>query len=269
MRSFMTLIILLFLSAFGAAAFAGDESDKLIDARQLYDTGKYDQAIALLEDEETAEALSLTAEIISAKVMLGYFEKPRKAATRARKLADKARELAPDLPEVHVQYALARGFETQSSSPFRAWRKNLIPKSKKAIKKVQADSPDDPRGDALMGAWHLGIVRKAGHGRADDLFNATEEDGIRFYEASLEKAPADLIILSNFTAVLMSIDAEKHLERGMALLKRIDKAEPKNAVEKEVKAKLVEMVAHSDDPEKLKALADALLGDENDDEDDE
>ena len=31
----------------------------------------------------------------------------------------------------------------------------------------------------------------------------------------------------------------------------------------------MEMVAHSDDPEKLKALADALLGDENDDEDDE
>lgn len=268
MRAIRFILIGLVLIGFSAITFA-DDQPIISQAQQYYQTGKYDEAIGLTEGLESAKGLSLAAEIISAKVMLGHFEKPRKAATRARKLAQKAQKLAPELYEAKVQYALARGFETQSSSPFRAWRKNLIPKTRKAIEKVQAENPKDPRGDALMGAWHLGIVRKAGAGRADDLFSATEAEGIRFYEAALKRAPSDLIILSNFTAVLISIDPEKHFEKAMGLLKRIDKAEPTNAVERDVKQLMAEMIAHSDDAEKLKELADTLLGDENDDEDDE
>lgn len=264
-KFFITAIILSAL--FALPAFADDAN--LADARQNYQSGNYDTAITLGKELGTVDGLNLAAESISAKVMLGYFEKPRKAATRARKLADKAREMDPNSREAHVQYALARGFESQTSSPFRAWTKKLIPKTRKAIEAVREKYPEDVRGDALMGAWHLGIVRKAGAGRADDFFDATEEDGIRFYEAALSRTPEDIIILSNFSAALLSIDAQKYNGKCQKLIQRIYAAKPLDAVDMEVKTRMLAFKPFMEDTEKLAELADQWLGDENDDSEDE
>lgn len=231
----------------------------IIDMRAKLLDGQYDTAIMLGEDLGTAAGLSLAAESISAKVMLGFSEDPRGEAIRARKLAAKALELDETSKDAHIQYALAYGFETQSSSPFRAWRKKLPQKTLAAIVDVMEKYPEDPRGDALLGAWHLGIVRKAGDSRAEKMFKANEADGIAFYESALSKAPNDIIILSNFTAVLLTIDAKRHQIKAKALLERIYKASSSNAVEADVKSRMKPFKAHLDDPQTLMMLAENLL----------
>lgn len=249
------------------SALADDEA--WLSAQAKLFAGEYDTAMDMAKALDTADGLSLAAETISAKVMLGLEEKPRKAATRARKLAQDALELDPESEYAHIQYALARGFEAQNSSPFRAFRKNLIGKSRRAIEAVREKYPDEPRGDGLMGAWHLGIVRKAGPGRAEDMFNATMEDGIRFYDMAIERSPNDMIILANYAATLMAIDSETYKDKSLAMLKRVSDIPATNVVEDAVKQRMAEFLEHKDDPAALEKLGEAWLGDHNDDEDDD
>lgn len=246
---------------------AGDDNPP--DIRAAFYAGNYSEVIQQGRDLASPEGLSLAAEAMSAQVLLGQVKKRRKTATKARKLAQKALKQDPDSQEANVQYALARGFETQSSSPMRVWRKGLIEKSRKAIVKVQEDFPEDPRGDALMGAWHLGIVRRAGEERALDWFEATETAGIEFYESALTQSPEDIIILSNFATVLLAIDAERYQKKGLALVKRAYAPEPSNALETAVQFRLRKLEPHFEDTEKLQSISEAILDDENDDEEQE
>lgn len=259
-----------FFFAFVASVFAyADDDNGTGNLRHLFNTGDYKSAIKAGKDMGGVEGLSLASESMSAQVLLGQVKKRRKTATKARKLAQKALKLDPDSHEAIVQYALARGFETQSSSPMRVWRKGLIKKSKDAIIDVQEKFPQDARGDALMGAWHLGIVRRAGEERALDWFEATEADGIAFYQASLLKRPDDIIILANFATALLAIDSERHVERARILAERAYAAEPSISLERDVQDRLKKLKPLFEDPDALKSMAEAILDDENDDEDTE
>ncbi len=254
-----TIFIFISLIALSFNILADAANAPLMDARAKLLSGDFDTAIMMGEDMGTAEGLSLVAESLSAKVMLGYTDEPKDTAKRARKIATKALELDETSHEANVQYALAYGFETQASSPFRAWRKKLPQKTFKAIAAVREKFPEDPRGDALLGAWHLGIVRKAGAKRGEKMFDASEEAGILHYEAALERAPKDMIILGNYMAVLLTIDAGRHLERVQPLLMKLRDCPANNAVEAEVKKRLANFHVHSDNPEELMKLAELLL----------
>ena len=265
-RYFISLLAILTLLV---SSIAAADDDALLDAREKLLAGDYETAMTMGQSLETAEGLSLAAEALSAQVMLGLVERPRKTATRARKLAKDALKLDPDSHNANVQYALARGFEAQNSSPFRAVRKNLISKSRKAIEAVQEKFPGDPRGDALMGAWHLGIVRKAGAGTADDLFNATAEDGIKFYDLALERAPDDIIIMSNYSATLLAIDSELYGDKAEKMLVQVSILDPQNMAETAVQDRMAEFLPHFENIAELEKLGKAWLGDHNDDEDED
>lgn len=68
-------------------------------ARSLYKSGAYDAAITLARDIETAEALTLAAETMSTKVMLGFVDNHNKSAIQARKWAEQAVKLTPQSQE--------------------------------------------------------------------------------------------------------------------------------------------------------------------------
>lgn len=265
MRAVLTVFLCVLISLISASGVADDRANQ--DLRQLFDKGDYKAVIKAGKDMKTAQGLSFASEAMSAQVLLGQVNKRRKTATRARKLAQKALKIDADSKEAIVQYALARGFETQSSSPMRVWRKGLIKKSKEAIIEVQETFPEDARGDALMGAWHLGIVRRAGEDRALDWFEATESEGIAFYEKSLLKRPDDIIILANFATALLAIDSERNLSKAKLLAQRAYAAKPGNALEMAVQTRLTKLQPLFGDSAALKAMAETILDDENDDED--
>ena len=227
--------------------FSGHGSElALSDARTLLVEGEYDQAITQASALQTPEGLVLASESLSAKVMLGYVDSPRKQAKQARKWAEDALEMEPDSQEARVQFALAYGFETRSSSPFRAWRKKLPQKTLTAIEEVRARYPDDPRGDALLGAWHLGIVRKTGDENGKKWFGASEADGIHYYDMALAAAPNDIVIAANYALILLAIDQDRHMERAAEMIRQLVTLSPQNATETEVQSRMGSLLDYTD-----------------------
>ena len=147
------LVILFFTVCLTHTAFAS----ALDDARTLLEDRKFDQAIELARADGSPEGLVLAAETLSTKVMLGYKDDANDRAKQARKWAETAQDKLPRSQEAMVQYALAYGIEARTSSTFRAWRKKLPQKTLAVIDAFRAAYPDEPRGDALLGGWHLGI----------------------------------------------------------------------------------------------------------------
>ncbi|MGJ8562942.1 MAG: hypothetical protein ACSHXY_05265 [Alphaproteobacteria bacterium] len=236
-------------------AFAGT----LDEARGLLEDGKFDAAIEIALAESTPEGLVLAAESLSTKVMLGYAERPNKSAKQARKWAEDAVEALPNSQEAQVQLALAYGFETRTSSPFRAWRKNLPKKTLEAIETVRANYPDDPRGEALLGAWHLGVVRKAGAKTGLKMFGATEDAGIKAYEIALSESPLDIVIASNYAVTLLGLDAEKYLPRASEIMAFIAAIPSRNAVEADIKNRILKIAGLTHDKEALRLAVEDML----------
>jgi len=234
----------------------------LSEARALFNAGQYDAAISMAKVLETPEGLLLAAETLSAKVMLGYVDDPNKSAKRARKWAQSALKGAPDSQEAHVQYALARGFETRTSSPISAWRKRLPRKTRAAINEVRSLYPDDPRGAALLGAWHLGIVRKAGHKNGKKWYGASEADGVNWYKTAMEAAPQDIVIASNYAVTVLALNQEKYLDQSRDILKRVTDMVPRNAMEKEVQTRMKSLLPYFNDKDALTEKVNEML-DEN------
>ena len=228
-------------------------------ARSLYKSGAYDAAITLARDIETAEALTLAAETMSTKVMLGFVDNQNKSAIQAREWAEQAVKLTPQSQEAHIQYALAFGFETRTSSPFRAWRKKLPEKTYAVIDDIRTAYPEDPRGDALLGAWHLGIIRKAGHKNGKKWYNASEDAGIEFYETAMQAAPNDIVLAGNYVLIILALDAEKHQERANDILATVSELTPQNAVEIEIKNRLSNLQDKFSDPQDLEETVRLLL----------
>lgn len=244
---------IVFLSCGAAYSSSAD------DARALFEQGDYDAAISMAIDLKTAEGLTLAAESMSAKVMLGYVEDANDSAKTARKWAEKAVKKAPNSQEAQVQYALAYGFETRTSSPFRAWRKKLPEKTLKTIEAYRAEYPDDPRGDALLGAWHLGIVRKTGKDDGKGWYGASEEDGIKYYQSAMDAAPDNIVIASNFGVTLLSVDMDAHFDKATELLTTVSGMQPRNAVDVDVQKRVVRLLEASQDRGALKDAVDELL----------
>lgn len=239
----------------GQLAFAGS----LPEARNLLNTGQYDAAIEMALELESPEGLVLAAETLSAKVMLGYVDDHNDSAKQARKWAKDAAEALPNSQEAQVQFAVAYGFEARTSSPFRAWRKKLPKKTLAVIDRLRRHYPDDPRGDALLGAWHLGIVRKAGAERGKRMFGADEAAGIAGYEKALAGAPNDIVIGSNYAVTILALDTEKYFDRGTGVLKHVVLTESKNAVETDIQKRMEALLKLSNDRDVFAASVVALV----------
>eukprot|EP00919_Chromeraceae_sp_WS-2016_P047452 GHVR01112439.1.p2 GENE.GHVR01112439.1~~GHVR01112439.1.p2 ORF type:complete len:185 (+),score=15.17 GHVR01112439.1:1-555(+) len=128
-----------------------------------------------------------------------------------------------------LQFVITDGFVARFSSDASAWFKKLPQKSLGYIQAYQHDFPDDPRGDALMGAWHLEIIRKAGEGKADKWFGAKSAYGKAFYEKAIGQPPQDPVIAVNyaFALIALSVDGapeQETLEQNSAQQENLSRA---------------------------------------------
>ena len=178
--------------------------------------GQFAQACMLAEEADTAEGLALAAECLLTEILLGEAEKNKKQAKKARKLAEAALELETMHQNARLQFAIADGFVTRETGDVSAWMKKLPQKTFDIIQAYRKDFPDDVRGDALMGAWHLGVVRKAGEKNANKWFDASILEGRRLFEKALEQSPDDIVIGVNYAFSLIVLDEEDFSDLSVA-----------------------------------------------------
>lgn len=153
----------------------------------------------------TPEGYALAAESMLSEIMLGQVEKNKKHAKRARKLAEAALELEPSSQNARLQYAIADGFITRETGNVSAWMKKLPQKTHAIIQAYRNDFPDDPRGDALLGAWNLAIARKTGDEDAQKWFGANIAEGRECFLVARQGQPSDPVIGVNYAFALIAL----------------------------------------------------------------
>lgn len=244
------ILILILLSASPALASEA--------ARDLLAQGRYVDARETALAADTVEGLNVAAEVMAAEIMLMRVENPKDHAKDAIKLTEDALETDPDNVEAMFLRALHTGFRTRSSSALGILMGGLIGKTYEAIEKFEAAAPNDPRSDALYGAWHLGIVRAAGDGR----FGASLEEGMAAYDRAVTARPDDIVVIGNYAFSLIVMDDPALIPRAKSLLEQMEGLVPKDATEAETKTRMMRLLAVIDDPDALRQRSVGLLNTE-------
>jgi tetratricopeptide (TPR) repeat protein len=249
MKRFLPLLLSL---TFTTQAFASDPAAALLYA------GEYEQAREMALAEDTVDGLNTACEVMAAEIMLMRVDDAKDHAKDAIKLANRALEQDPNNVEALFMRALHTGFRTRSSSAFAIVMKGLIGDTYEAIEAFESAAPNDPRSDALYGAWHLGIVRAAGDGK----FGASLEDGLMHYDKAVAAMPGDIVVMGNYAFSLIVIDDPSRLPRAKKLLQQIEATDPNGATEVETRARMLRLLAVIDEPEALSERSKGLLNTE-------
>lgn len=237
-------------------AFAGSYTQ----AQELLNSGDYRAAQSTAQALDTGPGYALAAQAILAEIMLGKADNIKNRADEAVTLAEKAVALSPDDYDANVQYALAFGVKTRLSSVITAWRKKYPEKTFEMIEALRSRYPNTARGDALLGAWHLAVVRKAGEGRAEKMYGASVERGIAAYEKALIIGQQDhILIASNYAAALYVIDPERFGQKAEALLKDVARSQGVTQLDRDLKARLAGIQRGFASPEQAQKQAEDFL----------
>jgi len=254
-NSFSKIIIVAFVTFL---THTPSHANSLEQTRQLLDQGQFDQAAEMGQTIATAQGLTLAAEAIAAPVLLGKSDNQRDRAKAALKLAEAAVGLDPNSVEARLQVALALGFVTRASNPITVWRKGLAVELKDAIAAHQNLAPNDARGHALLGAWHYGIIRKAGEKRGHKWYDATLIAGNAAYDKALQLAPNDIIIKTNYALSLVDDDYDAHQVTALNMLEAAINIPAQSALETAVQSRMKTIVEDWDNKKDLRIMSPAL-----------
>ena len=243
-----------FLSA--SAAFACCTET---EARDALIAGEFDLAANAAQQLGTNEAKLIAAEALSAKVLLGLAKDDKDTAKDALALSQSVLSSEPKNTEAQFQYAIADGFITRAASPLTAWRKKLPQKTKALIDTLCESASQDGRAFALLGAWHMGILRKTGEKNGKKWFGADLAEGQAAYEAALTLRPEDIIITSNYALSLAELDFGANGPRARTMLISVLAATPKDAVEREVQSRMRDVLTLWDDKKARKKRIEQFL----------
>ena len=229
--------------------------------RQALTSGDYAAAFIQAETLEAAEGQALAAESLLSEIMLGQAEKNKKQAKRARKLAKNGLELDPSNQDARLQYALADGFVARETGDVSAWMKKLPQKTQVIVQAYRHDFPTDPRGDALLGAWHLAIARKAGGKNAEKWFGASIADGRTLFQSARGKRPDDIVIGVNYAFSLLALKDEDYsdLQEIRNLLIAVSSMVPEDHMGRVLKAYASDALSKIDSRDLVRGYAEMFL----------
>ena len=229
--------------------------------RQTISAGDYASAFSQAETLETAEGYALAAESLLSEIMLGQAENNKKQAKRARKLTEAALALDPTHQNARLQFALADGFVARETGDVSAWMKKLQKKTEAIVQAYRMDFPEDPRGSAMLGAWHLTIARKAGGKNAEKWFGASVEQGQSLFRSAQTVWPDDVIIGVNYAFALLAL-ADEDLEDSVEArqtLQRIASLTAEDHMSTVLKTYAAQALKNIEDRSAVRAYADLFL----------
>ena len=236
-------------------------ADGPTDVRQHMNNGSFETAFAQAEQLGTADGYALAAESLLSEIMLGQAKKNKKQAKRARKLAEAGLELDPKNQNARLQYAIAHGFVTRETGDVSAWMKKLPQKTQAVVQAYREDFPKDVRGDALLGAWHLAIARKAGNENAEKWFEASIAQGQSLFQNARTVKPDDIVISVNYAFSLLALkeDDFPNVEEARQILTSVIATEPTDHLGRVLKIYADEALTLIDDRDAVRDYAGIFL----------
>jgi hypothetical protein len=188
------------------------------DPLTLYRSGDYGRAAETATVKGGADNLVIASRAYLAQVVID----PHRAdadqlVARALSAAERALAGAPDSVEARLQLAAAIGVKGRRSTLSAALRGGYAPRSKRLIEEALARAPNEPWGRALLGGWHLEVLRRGGRIGALAL-GARLNEGVAAFERARALAPDDPAIATHYALALLSLNAERFGSRIRTLL---------------------------------------------------
>lgn len=216
-----------------AAAEARAESFQV--ARKAFQSGDYVAAAAAGEAADEPRSLTIAARAWLAHGMLeAEGEAALAAAHRAEAAAREALERAPESVEARLQLALALGVIGRRASAAEAIRAGYAREGRRLIEQAIARAPNEPWAHALLGAWHLEVLRRGGSAGAL-YYGARFSEGIAAFDRALYAAKGEPAIPLLYAVALLELDADAHAARAADLLAKAAATPATDAFSKEMR----------------------------------
>lgn len=251
MVGFRRVLVLLAALAMTAPAMAD-----LPAAREAYAAGDFVRAETLASADRSAEGHALAAGAALALLMADRAENRRAVAGRLSTHARAAIAADESLAEAHLRMAAAIGFEGRYTGTLRAFMRRLPQQGRTHIERAATLDPADPWVQALLGAWHMEVVRRGG-GRA---LGASLAEGMEAYTQAVEAAPDDPVIAYFFGVALLTSEETAYIEAARSQLARASQMAPRNGLDAGLDAAIIARArtllrALEDDPAYASRLA--------------
>ena len=149
---------------------------------------------------------------------------------RAEAAARNALALDESSVEARLQWALVLGVRGRRAGIAEAVSRNFAPRGRRLIERAIALEPDNAWAHALMGGWHLEVLRRGGRSGAR-LYGARLATGLAEFERARDLAPQDAMIAVQYAIALIELDPEIYGDRARALLGDAVEARGRDAFE--------------------------------------
>lgn len=200
-------------------------------ALRLYAAGDYLAAAAHAETQPSAAAHLVAGRALVAAAMTS----PQRSdvgdwLARAEAHANEALELDPHSADARLQLAFILGARARRASVPEAIARNFAPRGRRLIQEALEIEPANPVAHALLGAWHLEVLRRGGR-TGSALYGARIETGIAQFERARALAPRDGMIALEYAIALLQLDPERYADQVAALLDAAGAQSPRDAFE--------------------------------------
>jgi len=247
MRLTLLAAPLLALALVAAPASADPPSAAL----RLYAAGDYLAAAASAEAQASPAALVFAARALMAACMTAPHQRDVDAwLARAEGSAAQALSLDPSSVDARLQLAFTIGARARRVSMAEAVARNYAPRGRRLIQEALARAPNNAEAHALLGAWHLEVLRRGGRMGAA-LYGARLETGMAEFQRARALAPDDALITIQYGVALLQLDPERYSPNAAALLGEADNsAPPRDAFEAHTRseARHIAQVLEQDGP---------------------
>ncbi|MBU6445250.1 MAG: hypothetical protein KGR48_15190 [Alphaproteobacteria bacterium] len=197
---------------------------------QLYQTGKYAEAIAQGTASNAASGYAVAARAELAKEMMR--DQPCLDCLKtAEGYARQSIALDPTLADGHVYLAAALGYESRIIGIMAAKFKGYAGEAKNSLDVAFAHHPDDPWVLAALGGWNIAVVDGGGATMADWMYGATVKQGLDDYAKAFAADPTEIVLRFQYVLSLSTYNREAYAKQIGAALQLAATGKPRTVYE--------------------------------------